>query len=126
MVRDELIWTHEKQGCSTSREQTINEISKFYHHSLVTASGSLETAAKLVLPCQMGRLNSTIAMKKGFSPYGHTRNIASNIGRHTCLVIAHNILYIQMKSTRTIPKPYISMFVCYGCGWTENKPKNST
>ena len=79
MIRYELIWTHENHGCSTFREQTFNEMRKLYHPSQVTASVSLKTMAKLGLSSKMCRLNFTISMKTGFSPYRNARNISANI-----------------------------------------------
>ena len=126
MINRELRYTHQLLGCSSTREQTVNEIRKFYHHSLVTANIGLDRMAKQYLPCKLCRLNSTISMKRGFSAYGQTRNIAANIAGHICSVIAHDILYIQMKSTRAIPKPYISLFACYGCGTVDIESHTST
>ena len=126
MIKQELKYTHQLLGCSSSKEQTVNEIRKFYNHYSVTYNIGLDLLSRLYLPCKLCRFNSTISMKRGVSAYGHTRNIAANIAGHTCSVIAHNILYIQMKSTRTIPKPYISLFACYGCGTVDVQSQSST
>ena len=126
MIREELRYTHQLLKCSSTTDQTVNEIRKFYHHSLVTANVGLDRMAKLYLLCKLCRLNSTISMKRGFSAYGQTRNITANMAEHICSVIAHDILYIQMKSTRAIPKPYISLFACYGCGTVDKTERTPT
>ncbi|MCS5558918.1 MAG: hypothetical protein NZ738_05925, partial [Oceanospirillaceae bacterium] len=38
-----------------------------------------------------------------------------------CALVAHDILYLAKAPTAQIPKPYISLFVCYGCGFVQAK-----
>ena len=126
MTINEIFHTHQLLKCSSTAEQAVNEIRKFYHHSKVTSSICLNKIASFLIPCRLCKFGSTISMKRGFSAYGQTRNIASNIAGHTCSVIAHDILYIQMKSTRKVPKPYLSLFTCYGCGSVDIESQTST
>ena len=54
--------------------------------------------------------------------YGQTKNILISLALNKrCAVAAHDILYLAKDPSEFVPNPYISLFVCYGCGFVQTK-----
>ena len=121
-ILQEIAHTHFKLKCAPTKPTIANIESRYYHKTGTTSPHNLaELAKNTIIPCPRCIIRKPYHLKKPHL-YGETRSILASLGlQQKCALAAHDILYLAKTPTENLPHPYISLFVCYGCGFVHVK-----
>jgi len=122
LILPEIASTHFKLKCANTKD-TIKDIkNRYYHQTGLTSPHSLtQIAQNTMIPCPRCVIRKPAHLSHA-QVYGQTKNILISLALNKrCVLVAHDILYLAKNPTDLLPNPYVSLFVCYGCGFVHTK-----
>lgn len=120
MIIPEILAAHMTQRCS-SAHNAIEQIKKiFFHKKNVTSHYDLETMSQKILPCPRCIIRRPHSIA-GNKLYTESKSIVMSLKGLPCATIAHDIIYIAKPQSQEFANKYLSIIVCYGCGYTHLK-----
>ena len=92
----------------------------FFHKKNVTSHYDLETMSQKILPCPRCIIRRPHSIA-GNKLYTESKSIVMSLKGLPCATIAHDIIYIAKPQSQEFANKYLSIIVCYGCGYTHLK-----
>ena len=120
MVNNEIFRAHTATH-HRGMQVALEHIRKYYHHSSATSEVTLENLAAKLLPCLKCMWRQKMSLTRGVLPYAESRSILMTMGGLPCAIWSHDIIHLSNEDIMEIPKKYLSLMACNGCGFAHTK-----
>ena len=120
MLIPEILAAHMLQKCS-SPQKAVEQVKKiFFHKQHITSHYNLLTMSQKLLPCPRCIIRRPHT-RAGDKLYAQSKSIVMSLKGLPCATIAHDIVYITNAQNQDYENKYLSVIICYGCGYTHLK-----
>ena len=123
MIFPELMSAHMLQRCS-SAQNAVKQIKQiFFHKRYITSHYNLHTMSQKILPCPRCIIRRPHS-RTGDKLYAQSKSIVLSLKGIPCATLAHDMVYITNPQNQDFDNKYLSVIVCYGCGYIHLKVMN--